>query len=139
MVDEAKKTIRVNLPETDSNKDVDVSVDNELADLDDQGADQNQDWIDLSEYESETEKDKPSDNIIDEEHYIYVQNPIGASVYLDGEFLGISPGNFRKVIGTHVLTLIKDGYETKSYTIEVVDDGQDAYFSLSDLIPLNEN
>ena len=74
-------------------------------------------------------------DIIDEEHYIYVQNPIGASVYLMVSFLYLR--NFRKD-RTHVLTLIWDGYETKSYTIEVVDDGQDAYFSLS-VNTLNEN
>ena len=56
--------------------------------------------IDLSEYESETEKDKPSDNIIDEEHYIYVQNPIGHPFIWMVSFL-VYLRNFRKVIGTY--------------------------------------
>lgn len=72
----------------------------------------------------------------DPDHYIYVQEPIGASVYLDGEFLGISPGRFAKIIGKHVVTFIKDGHETMSYTVEIADDGLDTYISMPDLNPL---
>lgn len=71
---------------------------------------------------------------VDEDHLIYVQNPVGASVYLNGEFQGISPASFRKVIGAHVLTFIKDGYETTSYSVEVADDHLDTYFNMPDLV-----
>ena len=74
------------------------------------------------------------DYIIDNEHQIYVQYPEGASVYLNGDYMGISPGSFEKVIGSQVLTFIREGYETKSYTIDVPDDGLDMYLSLPDLI-----
>lgn len=74
------------------------------------------------------------DPIIDREHLIYIQNPTGVSVYLNGEFKGVSPGSFQKVIGSHVVTFIKQGYQTKSYTIDIADDGLDTYISLPDLI-----
>lgn len=73
------------------------------------------------------------DYTVDRDHFIYIQNPEGASVYLNGVYKITSPGSFEKVIGTHYITFIKDGYETKSYTIEVVDDDLDAYFNFPDL------
>ncbi len=75
------------------------------------------------------------DPIVDREHQIYIQSPSEASVYLNGEFKGTSPGSFQKVIGSHVITFIKNGHETKSYTIDIADDGLDTYISLPDLIP----
>lgn len=72
--------------------------------------------------------------IIDEDHLVYIQNPIGASVYLDGDFMCISPGSFKKIIGSHVITFIDDGYETISYTIEINDDNKDTYISMPDLV-----
>lgn len=80
-------------------------------------------------------EDFDDDPIIDSESLIYIQNPNGASVYLNGEFRGVSPGSFSKVIGSHVLTFIKKGYQTKSYTIDIADDGLDTYISLPDLVP----
>lgn len=64
---------------------------------------------------------------------IYIKAPTGASIYLDGEFKGIAPDSFPKVIGTHVLTFIRDGYETTSYTIEVSDDKLDSYYTFPEL------
>lgn len=86
------------------------------------------------DYREDDSTDYEEDYIVDDNHSIYVQNPLGASVYLNGEFLGISPGNVPKIIGSHVLTFIKEGYETKSYTIEIEDDNLDAYLSMPDLI-----
>lgn len=70
---------------------------------------------------------------VDKDHLIYVQAPAGASVYLDGDFKCIAPGSFPKIIGTHVLTFIKDGYETTSYTVEVSDDNLDSYYTFPGL------
>jgi hypothetical protein len=69
---------------------------------------------------------------------IYVQSPTGASVYLNGDFIGISPGSLKKIIGNFVLTFIKEEHETMSYTIEVSDDGLDTYISLPELFPLEQ-
>lgn len=141
-VDSTAKTIRVNLPEKSSNKSVDITetVDNvgngseysewTLPEEEDESQDQNN--------ESGSEDDSDEEYLIDDEHAIYIQNPAGASVYLNGEFLGISPGSFAKIIGKHVFTFIREGYETKSYTVEVLNDGQDAYISMPNLIPKTE-
>jgi hypothetical protein len=64
---------------------------------------------------------------------IYILKPEGASVYIGGEFKGTAPVSFPKVIGTHYITLIKEGYETKTYTVEVVDDGEDVNFSFPEM------
>ena len=75
-----------------------------------------------------------SDFDVDAKHKIYIQNPVGASVYLNGEYMCKSPGSFEKLIGSHVLTFIKDGYQTMSYTVEVADDNLDTYFNMPDLL-----
>lgn len=75
-----------------------------------------------------------SNNAPDIGHKIYIQNPEGASVYLDGKYLGKSPGGFKKVTGSHVLTFIRQGYTTKSYTVDISNDGKDTYFSLPNLV-----
>ena len=84
-----------------------------------------------------TQNPSGEDYVVDEDRLIYVQNPVGASVYLNGEFQGISPASFQKVIGTHVLTFIKDGYETTSYSVEVANDHLDTYFNMPDLVKKN--
>lgn len=81
-----------------------------------------------------TDNTSNDDYEVDGDHLIYVQKPIGASVYLNGEFQGISPTSFKKLIGTHVLTFIKEGYETTSYTVEVSDDNLDTYFNMPDMV-----
>jgi PEGA domain. len=74
---------------------------------------------------------------VDTAHKIYVQSPVGASVYLDGStFIGTAPCSYQKVIGSHILTFIKTGYTTRSYPIEVAKDGLDAYFTYPDLVSI---
>ncbi len=79
-----------------------------------------------------------SGNTVEIGHKIYVQNPADASVYLNGDFMGIAPCSFDKVIGTHVLTFIRDGYETMSYTVDIENDGLDAYFTFPALTQSKE-
>lgn len=125
-VDKAETSVFIDLPEMKIDDD-----DNELSSLDPDDNNIDDQEPDNSDVVTE---DEP---IIDEEHSIYVQNPNKASVYLNGEFKGISPVIFDKIIGKHVLTFIRDGYLTKSYSIEVADDDKDAYFSFSDLVKID--
>lgn len=83
--------------------------------------------------EDNNDSSEEEDEIVDNQHLIYVQNPTGASVYLDGDFMGISPCSFKKIIGTRVLTFIKEGYETMSYTVEVPNDGTNLFLSFKNL------
>jgi hypothetical protein len=73
---------------------------------------------------------------LDADHKIYIKTPSDASVYMDGDYIGTAPCKFNKIIGNHVLTFIEDGYKTMSYTVEVSDDGLDAYFTFP---PLTES
>lgn len=74
-----------------------------------------------------------SDSIISDNRKLYVEGPEGAEVYLDGTYIGIAPCNTTKVTGNHTITLSKSGYETKSYTISVGNDGKDLTMSFSEL------
>jgi len=75
-----------------------------------------------------------SEYVVSGDKQIYVEAPVGAEVYLDGNYVGIAPAHTPKVTGQHVLTLSKSGYTTKSYTINVSNDDRDVTFSFSDLI-----
>ncbi len=55
---------------------------------------------------------------------ITVHGPAGAGVYVDGDYVGLAPVTFPKVVGTHTITLYKTGYLIKSYTITAADNGE---------------
>lgn len=65
---------------------------------------------------------------------VYVDAPEGAEVYLDGNYVGISPCSFRKTEGTHVITLRKSGYETRSYSVQIDNEEKDLSYSFADLV-----
>ncbi len=65
---------------------------------------------------------------------VYVDAPEGAEVYLDGNYVGISPCSFRKTEGSHVIILRKSGYMTKSYTVQIDGSEKDLSFSFADLV-----
>ena len=73
----------------------------------------------------------------DVDHKITVSSPDGASVYINGAYRGVAPCSFTKCIGKVTLTLQKEGYETKSYTMEIIDDSQDTSLSFPDLKATN--
>ena len=54
-------------------------------------------------------------------------------VYLDGNYIGLSPVSFGKTVGSHTITLRKSGFETRSYTIYLYNDGKDTNYSFSEL------
>ena len=70
---------------------------------------------------------------MDSDHTITVSAPEGAEVYLDNVYKGLAPCTFTKVIGSQTITLRKEGYNTKSYSVDVLDDDQDVKYSFSDL------
>lgn len=73
-------------------------------------------------------------NTITGYYQVYVDAPEGAEVYLDGNYIGISPVSFKKVKGSHVITLRQSGYETRSYTIQVDDEDKDVTYSFAELV-----
>lgn len=80
-----------------------------------------------------TETKQANEPVIDNNHIIKVLRPEGADVYLNGVKKGTVPCDFTKEIGTHTISFAKSGYVTKSYTILVVDDSEDATFSFPDM------
>lgn len=69
---------------------------------------------------------------------VYIDSPKGVEVYLDGNYIGVAPLDFKKEAGSYVITLRKSGYQTRSYSISLEADEQNANFSFSDLIKLEE-
>lgn len=102
-----------------------------------------------------TEKDKPksdsvssndlfssvSDNTLSAStgNRVYIDSPKGVEVFLDGNYVGVAPVKFKKVAGSHTITLRKSGYLTKSYTIYLYDDKEDITYSFSALEKENAN
>lgn len=65
---------------------------------------------------------------------VYIDAPVGVEVYMDGSYVGVAPASFPKVTGGHTIALRKIGYQSKSYTIYLYDDGEDITYSFVDLI-----
>lgn len=65
---------------------------------------------------------------------VYVDAPEGVEVYLDGNYIGISPCNFKKVEGLHTITLRRTGFVTRSYTVEVDGEARDMTLSFANLV-----
>lgn len=68
---------------------------------------------------------------------VTVATPSGASIYFDGEYIGIAPMSFTKVTGSHIITLSKLGYLSKSYTVTFTDDGKDQTLQYDDLTSIS--
>lgn len=71
---------------------------------------------------------------IDTLHKITISSPENVEVYIDDAYKGISPVSFTKVLGTHTVTLKKDGYTTKTYTVHVEDNNENVFYTFSDLV-----
>lgn len=73
--------------------------------------------------------------VVGDSKKVYVESPVSAEVYVDGVYIGISPVSCVKPpAGTHVITLSRNGFATKSYTIVTYDDGKDLTLSFSELL-----
>ncbi|MDE7212643.1 MAG: hypothetical protein K2O03_14525 [Lachnospiraceae bacterium] len=67
---------------------------------------------------------------VDEEHHIIIYSDDEVEIYLDGDYMGVTEdgkAEFEKFIGTFELELVL-GEESKSYIIQVDDDGEDFIF-----------
>lgn len=82
----------------------------------------------------ETSQETSSEQTTENYYKIYIDAPEGVEVYLDGNYMGISPCSFAKTAGTHIVTLRKTNYTTRSYTIEVNDEEKDISYSFAELV-----
>lgn len=69
-------------------------------------------------------------------YYVTIEAPIGVEVYLDGNYIGITPCSFKKEPGSHTLTLRNTGYVAKSYTIQVDEELKNISYSFLDLVKI---
>lgn len=60
---------------------------------------------------------------------IHIMEPSQTEVYFDGDYIGTSPVTLTKVSGEHTIILKKDGYVTKTYTVNITSDQIDSYYS----------
>ena len=67
------------------------------------------------------------------QYHVTITAPEKVELYVDGNYIGITPISFKKVAGSHVITLRKDGYVTRSYTIQVDEEQKDISYSFADL------
>lgn len=90
------------------------------------------------EDEAEEEEESVSGNSVSNvtspsDYRVYIDAPVGAELYLDGSYIGVVPTNFAKKAGTYVISLRKEGYQTRSYTLQVDDANKDVSYSFSNL------
>lgn len=91
--------------------------------------------------ESATESGADSTTNKKTSNKLIIKAPSGASVYFDGEYVGIAPISFTKVTGSHIITFSQVGYLSKSYTVTLTDDGKDTtltYDALTSIASLLE-
>lgn len=104
--------------------------------------------IDLSEEKAEVTEDDSTSTVseeesgdtskkdtlrYDKEHKVTISSPKGAAVYVDGTYKGEAPCSFTKMLGSVTVTLTMEGYETKSYSVQLPDDSKDVTWSFPDL------
>ena len=87
----------------------------------------------VSEGDSDSSSSPASTVTYDEDHKITVSAPTGAAIYVNGTYKGKVPCSFTKMIGSLTLSLTQDGYETKSYSVEIADDSKDISWSFPNL------
>lgn len=76
----------------------------------------------------------PGGKVVDKDHTITITAPRGVEVYWNGTYKGQTPCTFVKEIGSHTLSLSEKGYQTKSYSVDISDDGKDITYSFADLV-----
>ena len=86
-----------------------------------------------SSEETSSETSEETSDTEDQEYYINIPTPQGLEVYWDGNYMGLSPVSIKREEGTHVITLRKSGYVTRSFTITLDDAKEDISYSFDDL------
>lgn len=101
---------------------VDNLVKNQEIKLTKTGGEDNTDSSDGASADSTASTDSSGST---EDYKVIINDPEGVEVYLDGAYVGKAPVSFKKKAGSHTITFRKDGYTTKSYTIEVDSEKKD--------------
>lgn len=89
--------------------------------------------------EEEEESSATAEEAVSTYYKVYVDSPSDVEVYLDNAYVGISPCSFEKKAGTHVITLRKTGYTTKSITVNFTEEERDLSYSFADLTEVSDS
>ena len=101
--------------------------------------DEDDDKTDEEEKKDEEKKENEKHYLSSSEKYkVYIDAPDGVEAYLDGSYVGVTPVSFNKEPGSHVVTLRKSGYQTRSYTLQIDEEEKDVNYSFTDLIKIEE-
>jgi hypothetical protein len=65
---------------------------------------------------------------------VYINAPEGVEAYLDGNYIGITPVSFDKKAGSYVVSLRKNGYQTRSYTLQIDSEEKDVNYTFTELV-----
>jgi len=68
---------------------------------------------------------------------ISIDNPVGCELYIGTELIGTIPVSTQVVPAQYQLTIRKDGYYTKLYTISVIAGGEPFQYTFPELIPID--
>ncbi|MBO4456096.1 MAG: PEGA domain-containing protein [Butyrivibrio sp.] len=79
-------------------------------------------------------KDAVRKNKVIEGYKVYVNEPSGAELYFDGNYIGVIPTSFTKISGSHEIILKKDDYRTKSYRVNIDSDEVDVNYEFPEMI-----
>lgn len=86
------------------------------------------------------DSDKPDENKnVVTGYKVTFDAPIGVEAYFDDNYVGITPVSFTKTAGQHMVTLKKDGYETKSYTIQIDKEKTNVTYSFPALVQIKKD
>ena len=93
---------------------------------------------DISSVSDNDDTDEIAEALNSTDNTVYIDSPKKVEVYLDGNYIGLSPVSFKKVTGSHTITLRKEGCQSKSYTIYLYNDGEDITYSFPELEKIEE-
>ncbi len=69
------------------------------------------------------------------EYRVYIDGPAQAELYVDDIYIGVVPASFAKKSGRHTISLRRDGFVNRSYTLEIDNGQNDNHYSFSSLKP----
>ncbi len=92
-----------------------------------------------SSEEKESSSDVDDDDVVssDSGYKVYIDAPEGVEVYLNGNYIGITPTSFAKNAGNYVVTLRKEGCQTRSYTLQIDSEKKNVNYSFTELSELD--
>jgi len=86
--------------------------------------------VSLEKSETKTEEKEESKT---DGYFIVISAPTGVEVSLDGNYMGMTPISIKKESGSHTITLRKNGYITRTYTVKIENTAENVYYSFESL------